>query len=1106
MACAGCGFQALPEFSFCPKCGSRLPTPCPSCGFACAADFAFCPRCAARLSGGPEPRPTASPAPAASAPPRDPVSGNQQGEERTDADRRPVTVVFADLSGFTALGERLDPEEIRALQTALFAEMSGAVEQYGGLVEKFVGDAVMAVFGAPVAHEDDPERALRAALAMQQRIGNLNQQWERRCGRPLALHIGVNTGAVVAGTLGSTSGAAYAVTGDTVNTAARLQSAAPSGQVLVSAATYRLTQHTFDFESADPLTVKGKSEPVAVYRVLRALRRPGSARGLESLGLTAPLIGREDELRQMLTAFERMQEGRAQVVSLIGEAGAGKSRLLQELFVRLATGERLLNTTVRRAQCASLGEPTYGVWAAFLREAYGVAPEDNRDMARRKLASGLQSLGMEAEERELLAPLLSHALGLDPGEEALGPIEPEQLKRQMFLVARTLFERRLQQGPLMLVVEDLHWADAASVDLLRSMVDRLADRPILLLLTYRPTFDARALVTARATHTAIRLAPLSAADAEAFLEALFGLPADAFPSAVRDLLVGRSGGNPFFLEELVRGLVATGVFARHEGGWRCRAQEATADVPPTIQALLLSRVDRLPPAARRLVQEASVLGPVFDRRLLRMVASDRADCEPALDQLLEAELLGEVSQTSESSAAAPSERQYRFTPALVQEAVYQNLLLSRRTELHARAGRALETLCGGTPRRLEDLAMLGHHWSLSAERARGARYLLAAGDWARALYANEDALRHYRRALDTLRECDACADEMMRVEERLGDVLALIGQREAALAHYEAVRAAAAPAGSRAVEARVHRKVGRLHWDAGDRERGLGCYRTGLGLLEGQAEEIEVAHLYQEMGRMAFRAGDSPGAVEWAERALAHAQRLQQHLAGRAAPGDAEASKEASAAIAHAYNTLGAALARMGKTEEAVEYIERSVAVARAEGLLEVACRGYANLGALYGRLDPGRAVETCLAGLETAKKIGDLGFQSRLYTNLAVAYCTLTDRCDEQGIGAARTAIDVDRRLGQIDHLAVPLIVLGQIYQCHGDPTQAFNHFREALAIAEEAGDPQLLFPCYDGLATLYLETGDDAQAERYMLEAQQVCERAGLDPDSLVVLPFLD
>lgn len=1090
MKCPGCGFEARPEFAFCPKCGSRLPTVCPSCGFACSPDFAFCPRCATRLAAGSKDQPAAPsaegrPTPLREAAPGAPASRADGGEESPEADRRPVSVLFADLSGFTALSERLDPEDIRAFQNDLFGEMSATIEQYGGFVEKFVGDAVMAAFGAPVAHEDDPERALRAALAMQQRMEGLNRRWERRFGRPLALHIGVNTGAVVAGNLGATAGAAYAVTGDTVNTAARLQSAAQPGQVLVSAATYQLAQHAFDFESAGSLTLKGKSEPVAVYRVLRALERPGSARGLESLGLVAPLIGRDDELGQMLQTFERMRRGRAQVVSLIGEAGAGKSRLLQEFFVRLATGGQLLNTTVRRAQCSSLGEQTYGVWAAFLREAYGVAPEDTLEVARRKFASGLTALGVEAEETAVLTPLLGHVLGLESGSGELGDIEPEQLKRQMFLVARTLFERRLQQGPLMLVVEDLHWADAASVELLRAMVDRLADRPIMLLLAYRPTFDARALVTTRAAHTAIRLVPLPAAASEALLDAFFGPSAGHLPARVRELVVARAGGNPFYLEEVVRGLVAGGVLMRENGGWRCGADAATMDVPPTIQGLLLSRVDRLPPGARRLIQEASVLGPVFDARLLRMIATETTACEVFLDHLLEAELLGEVSQG-----------QYRFTHTLVQETVYQNLLVRRRTELHGRAGRALETLCGGEPRRLEDVETLGHHWSLSTEKAKGMRYLLAAGDWARAIYANEDAVRHYQRALETLRECDGCESEEVSVRERLGDLFGLMGRRDAASEHYEAVRVASQGAGQRTVEARVHRKIGSLYWDAGDRDRALEYCRAGLALLDGHAEQIELAHLYQEMGRMAFRAGDNAGAVEWAERALAQAERL----------ATGEAPKEVAAAISHAYNTLGVALARIGRAKEAVGHIERSVDVAQAQGMLQAACRGYANLGVLYSKLDPGRAIDTCLRGLEVAKKIGDLGFQSRLYANLAVAYCTLTNRCDEEGIGAARTAIDLDRRLGQLDHLAVPLIVLGQIYQCHGEPGQALSHYQEALAIAEEAGEPQLLFPCYDGLATLYLEMGDETQAEQYMLKAQQVCERAGLDPDSLVVLPFLD
>jgi adenylate cyclase len=210
--------------------------------------------------------------------------------------------------------------------------------------------------------------------------------------------------------------------------------------------------------------------------------------------------------------------------------------------------------------------------------------------------------------------------------------------------------------------------------------------------------------------------------------------------------------------------------------------------------------------------------------------------------------------------------------------------------------------------------------------------------------------------------------------------------------------------------------------------------------------------------------------------------------------------------VAQAYNTLGVALARMGRAEDAVGHIERSVAVAEAHDLLQAACRGYTNLGVLYSTLDPKRAIDTCLRGLETAKKIGDLGLQSRLNTNLAVAYCALTNRCEERGLSAAQTALDLDRQLGQLDHLAVPLIVLGQIQQCHGDPELALGYYREALALVESTGEPQFLFPCYDGLATLYLDRDDTERAEEFMRKAQQVCEQAGLDPESFVVLPFLE
>ena len=1004
-----------------------------------------------------------------------------------EADRRQVTVLFADLSGFTALAEQLDPEEVRAFQNALFEALGQAIARYDGFVEKFVGDAVMAIFGAPVAHEDDPERALDAALDMLERSAALSGRWAGRLGQPVTLHVGIHTGPVVAGNLGAAAGAAYAVTGDTVNTTARLLTAAGPGTILVSGATQALARHRFAFEPAGELALRGKSEPVVVHRLVGVLAEPGSARGLKGLGLVAPLVGRTDELDQLVAAFGRMQGGRAQVVSLVGEAGAGKSRLIAEFLARLDAAGKLAGTAVRRAACASLGEPTYGVFGALFREAYQVDPADTLDVARQKLAAGLRALGARDEEAKAIAPVLSYVLGLE-GEAQPRDVEPEQLQRQIVLAARTLVERRLQQEPLLILVEDLHWADAASVDLLRHVVDHLADRPLMVLFSHRP--DAQSPLVTRAAQSVIRLAPLSPNDTRALVAELFGSSVGDILDQLQDFVATRAGGNPFFVEEIVRTLVGKGVLVRQGDHWTCTAACEAVDIPPTLHGLLLSRVDRLPVDARRLLQEAAVLGAVFDDALLRDVAIEPGTCETAIDRLVEADLIQMVGREG---------GRYRFVHALVHEVVYQNLLLSRRTELHERVGQALERAAGSQPERLANLEALGHHWSHSSDKPKGARYLLAAGDWARAVYANDDAIRHYERALRTLGECRGCDAEVRVARERLADLLGFTGRRPEALAHYEDVREEIEAAGDRVGAARLLRKIGGLYWEAGDRERAGGCFASGLELLGDDGDPVERAHLFQEMGRLAFRAGDNAAAIAWAERALAE---VAPEAEGAIEP---DRAREAAAMRVQAYNTLGVALARMGRLAEAVDQIEHSIGLAEARDLPQAACRGYTNLGVLYSSLDPRRAIETCLRGLETAKKVGDLGFQSRLYANLAVAYCALTDRCEAEGIEAANTAIDLDRRLELLDHLAVPLIVLGQIHQCHGDHALAFTSYEEALGLAERIGEPQLLFPCYDGLATLYLDAGNRVLAERYLAKAQEVCERAGLEPDALMVLPFL-
>ena len=342
----------------------------------------------------------------------------------------------------------------------------------------------------------------------------------------------------------------------------------------------------------------------------------------------------------------------------------------------------------------------------------------------------------------------------------------------------------------------------------------------------------------------------------------------------------------------------------------------------------------------------------------------------------------------------------------------------------------------------------------------------------------------------------------------MGDLLGPIGRRDEAHAEFDAVLALARAADDPVREGRVQRKLAGLHWDAGERERSFDCLREGLRLLECRVEavgsdisaDIELAHVFHEMGRLRSEPATA-GAPTSGPAAPCCRPSARRSVAGTIR----SISRAAALAISHSLNTIGAALARLGRSAEAVERIERSVAVAQEAGLLQAACRSYANLGVLYSTLDPGRAVQTCQLGLDAAKKIGDLGFQSRLYANLAVAFCSLTQRCDDDGLHAAQSAIDLDRQLGLLDHLAVPLIVLGQIHQCHGNAADALRYYEEALALAEEMDEPQLMFPCLEGMATVFLDQGDDARAESYFIRADEVCTRAGVDRDSLVVLPFL-
>ncbi|WP_173510138.1 adenylate/guanylate cyclase domain-containing protein [Sinorhizobium psoraleae] len=1091
MNCHECGYEIESGFAFCPKCGAKQQILCPGCGYSCPPHFAFCPQCGTQVSASAPSVPRSAPLP------RPQVTGTAsqavspaRSSVDSGADRRTVTVVFADLCSFTALGEQVDPETLQALQNELFEELTEAVEAFGGFVDKFIGDALLALFGAPVAHEDDPERALRAAQEMVRRAAQVGERWRKRIGLPLNLHIGVNTGPVVAGAFGAGDSKSYSVTGDTVNTAQRLQSMAGLDEILVGPVTHRLTRHAFAYETLGAVALRGKAGSVHVHRLTGALEVPRAARGLDALGLSAPLIGRDKEIGRLRDCLALACGGTAQLVRLTGEAGIGKSRLVNDFLAGLAEDASFAHVVVRRAGCSPLGEPSYGTLAKVLRSAYGISSTDTPEQTQEGLSLGLAEIGFPPAEIEQLMPLFFHILGIGDRDGMLQHVAPEQVRRQLFSAIRTILERRLDQAPLLLVIEDLHWADSASLEALRFALDRLDRRPLMLLTTQRPDAGADRLAPGRTSLTALRLGPLSAPDGQRLLSALFG--EGGLPKELCERILRRAGGNPLFVEEIVRSLIDLDMLRRDDSHWHVAGGEATVDIPIGIEAILLARIDRLPQEVRRLVHCAAVIGPSFEAHLLKSIAVAPANVDQGLELLCDTEII-------EEAGSGRSSQTYRFMQSLFHEVVYSNLLVKRRAEIHAAIAEALERRYGENPQRFEELALLGHHFSQSKDRSKGARYLMAAGDRARQLCANEDAIRYYRQAMAALAALGEERPEWFVARERVADLLGPAGERGAAEEHYRSLLACERVSADPVASARILRKLGHLLWEAGNREQAQANFTEAAVLLARVDAPVESASLLQERGHLAFRMGDYLAASEWADEALSRVKDLARDA------GD-EMRREAALVTAEALNTKGVALARRGRRREAIAAVEESVAVAEAATLMQAACRGYTNLGVLYTIVDPKLAIDVCRRGLNMARRAGDLGFEARLLANLAVAYCTFTDRCAADGVPAAEKAIEIDRALDQRDHLPVSLLVLGQIYQCHDQPHDARRLYGEALDLAVETGEAQVLFPCYDGLGALCLDAGDLDEAERYFTLARDICVRHDLDPEALVILPFLD
>ena len=656
-------------------------TTCPACAGENLEDARFCSHCGRALTGA---------------------------ESGGDAERKLVTILFADITGSTPLGEGLDPEDLQDVLGAYASAMREEIESEGGTVEKFIGDAVMAVFGVPVAHEDDPSRALRAALRMRRRLAELNLDLERRYGVRLAMRTGVNTGDVVASR--EARAEVGMVTGDAVNAAARLEQTADAGQILVSERTARAARG-FRFNDVGPLAVRGKSRPVATVELLdEGLDELPGGRERGVPGLRAPMVGRAHELELLRSTFGRLaSSGRAQLVTIYGDPGIGKSRLTRELLAWAdAHGD---GVTVLKGRCLPYGEAiTYWPLAEILKSYTEVLDSDPPDVALAKIAALADDVLVGVPDPARSAGVLAFTFGLEDPRFGLAALAPRQVQLETHEAWRAFFTGLTADRPAIVVIEDIHWADDPLLDLLEELADRVAG-PLLFVCPARPDLAQRrsGWGGGKRNFSSIFLEPLSHDDAATLVEVL--LAVEELPDETREAMLARADGNPLFLEEIIRQLIDEGRIVREGRRWRATSGIDAIEIPDTVQAVLAARIDLLPAVERSALLSASVVGRVFwSGSVAQLLDDGTALADDALGRLEDRELV-----LSQLGSRIAGEREFLFKHVLTRDVAYGTLARRDRARAHADVAAWIESAAGERQPEFADL--LAHHLGLAYEGA-----------------------------------------------------------------------------------------------------------------------------------------------------------------------------------------------------------------------------------------------------------------------------------------------------------------------------------------------------------------------------------------------------
>jgi len=760
--CPTCSTENLEPAKFCKECGSKLELACTACGARLPLDAKFCPECGAQVVTRPAAKPEVTPdATAAKALRR--LAPTQYAERLLEAggkmsgERRLVTILFSDVKGSTAMAQGLDPEDVMEIMDGAFDVLIAPIMRYEGTLARLMGDAILAFFGAPIAHEDDAERACRAALEIVEGAKGYAARLEAERGiSGFNVRVGINTGLVVVGEVGSDLRVEYTAMGDAINLAARMEQCAPAGGILITHDTYRHVRGVFDVQAQAPLLVKGIAEPVLAYLVQRAKPRAFRlpTRGVE--GIETRMVGREAELKRLQDAlYDVIEDRERRAITIVGDAGVGKSRLLYEFDNWI----ELLPETVRYFKGRARQE-LHNVPYALLRDLFafrfGIEDTDSAEVVRDKMVAGVGEVLGEDEQREMKAHLMGHLVGYNFAESAYVVTlreNPQVLHQQALTYMEQFLAASCHLNPTVVLLEDLQWADDSSLNVVNHLAEALPQQRLLIVAATRPAlFERRPHWGEGQTfHTRLVLEALSRRDGRCLvLEILQKV--EVIPDRLRDLIVIAAEGNPFFIEELIKMLIENGVIIKRERAWSLDPTRlAELRVPDSLTGVLQARLDRLPMGERTILQQASVVGRVFwDRTVAHIAgaAGGTAEMEGivgSLTALREREMVFE----RETSAFAGA-REYIFQHALLREATYATVLKKVRQAYHGLVADWLIRECG--ERAAGVTGPIAEHLEAAGRSTLAVDYLLRAGDQARTLYAEEEAIAYYQRALALQRE------------------------------------------------------------------------------------------------------------------------------------------------------------------------------------------------------------------------------------------------------------------------------------------------------------------------------------------------------------------